>query len=327
MQAHTKDSSTLSPPSQRPRLDNAPSQQWIVQYYQPVKTAGVDRLPYHLIGWWVIIWEYLNPTQHDRLHLRRLCHLFKDSLKPPPPGIYTEFPHPNHTSLDSLINRMNVLHDEDPTKAPSIIFIAKGDHEIEGYFEDQNVGTADIIEPLHVPYLLIKYPLIIFGAGRDMTAIHGGGFSIEGSIDDRTQKVEVEGLTVSGTKGCGLHGNGGLVFACKDITFTKCESFGVGAWNTTGRLQNCVVTQCGYSGIFSGYDALIELEGIQTNVNGNVINGNVNHYGLNTYNDSAAIHLLSPLTKESVSANNVDGQNYGSCWGGGVIQTIEALEA
>ena len=51
---------------------------------------------------------------------------------------------------------------------------------------------------------------------------------------------------------------------------TQCDGAGVFAENTKGRLLNCVITQCNYSGIFCRENALIELEGDQTKVDGNV---------------------------------------------------------
>ena len=96
------------------------------------------------------------------------------------------------------------------------------------------------------------------------------------------------------------------------------------AWNVQGRLINCVVTQCGHSGIFSGILGLIELEGSQTKVDGNCTSGDCDDYGLDTYDTSSIIHLLFPLTKESVSTNNHNGQNYNSS---GTIQTVNTLES
>ena len=100
------------------------------------------------------------------------------------------------------------------------------------------------------------------------------------------------------------------------------------AQNTKGRLINCVITQCGLSGIASGKNALIELEGDQTKVGGNVTSG-YDCYGLHTSATSSIIHLLFPLTKESVSTNNNDGENrWGGNYGGnGTIQTVDALES
>ena len=44
-------------------------------------------------------------------------------------------------------------------------------------------------------------------------------------------------------------------------------------------------------------------------------------YGLNTLNTSSIIHLVFPLTKESLSTNNGGGGNYG---GRGTIMVVEA---
>ena len=95
------------------------------------------------------------------------------------------------------------------------------------------------------------------------------------------------------------------------------------AQNTKGRLINCVITQCGLSGIASGKNALIELEGDQTKVGGNVTSG-YDCYGLHTSATSSIIHLLFPLTKESVSTNNNGGGNYGS-HNGGTIETVKSF--
>jgi hypothetical protein len=113
----------------------------------------------------------------------------------------------------------------------------------------------------------------------------------------------------------------GLSFLCDSMTITQCGDYGVYAYNTKGRLNNCVITQCGWSGIHCGKNALIELEGDQTKVDGNVTSGG--GYGLETYDTSSRIHLLFPLTKESVSTNNQGGQNYG---GSGTIETVDSHE-
>jgi hypothetical protein len=71
---------------------------------------------------------------------------------------------------------------------------------------------------------------------------------------------------------------------------------------------------------------LIELEGDQTKVDGTVTGGY--GYGLHTYHTSSIIHLLFPLTKESVSTNNHGGGNYGCggiFGGGGTITTVKSF--
>ena len=71
-------------------------------------------------------------------------------------------------------------------------------------------------------------------------------------------------------------------------------------------------------------NALIELEGDQTKVDGNGTRGRSYNYGLTTVDTSSRIHLLFPLTQESVSTNNRGGQNYGGY--AGTIQTVNTLE-
>ena len=85
-----------------------------------------------------------------------------------------------------------------------------------------------------------------------------------------------------------------------------------------------MITQCGYSGIFLGVNALIELEGCETKVDGNGTSGDGDDYGLKTYSTSSTIHLLFPLTQESVSTNNGGGGNYNN--DGGNIETVNFFE-
>ena len=147
--------------------------------------------------------------------------------------------------------------------------------------------------------LIIKCPISIHGAGQTNTIIQGKGIRIEGTKEEK-KRVNMQGMSSSGAT-YGLVARNGLSFLCKDMTFTQCGWSGVYAKNTKGRLINCVITQCGSSGIFCWKSALIELEGNQTKVDGNVTSGS--GYGLRTLYRSSRIHLLFPLTKESVSTN------------------------
>jgi hypothetical protein len=52
--------------------------------------------------------------------------------------VYTEYPHRNHTSLQSLVLRCHELRNEDPTKAPTILFIKEGEHEVEEKYLEIN---------------------------------------------------------------------------------------------------------------------------------------------------------------------------------------------
>jgi len=209
----------------------------------------------------------------------------------------------------------------------TIIFIKAGEHEVEGYQrepgEDQDEDDEDD-EDLHEPYLLIQYALQIIGAGRDKTVIRNGGFEIKGTKEEGKRAV-LKDMTLCGASEMGVYGNNGLSWLCDSMTFIQCGGSGVSAWNTKGRLINCAITQCRISGIFCGSNALIELEGDQTKVDGNDTSGF--GYGLFTYDTSSIIHLLFPLTKESVSTNNLGGGNYGSYLNrGGTIKTVESFE-
>jgi hypothetical protein len=221
-----------------------------------------------------------------------------DDLK----GKFTQFPHPNHPSLASLFARCDEVHDEDPTRAPTIIYIKEGNHEAGGRME-------------------INYAMKVIGAGRDKTFIRGGSFDIRGTTEEE-KEVVVQDITSSCATGNGLFAYNGLSFLCKRMSFTQCGDCGVFASNTKGRLINCVITQCGSSGIFSRGNALIELKGSQTKVDANA---KMLGYGLKTIDTSSKIHLLFPLTKESVSTNNHSGRNYNS-YNGGTIETVDAFQ-
>ena len=172
-------------------------------------------------------------------------------------------------------------------------------------------------------YVIIEQAIKIFGAGRDLTIVKGGGFLIGGKKEEG-KNVVLKDMTISETSKSGVEGFDGLSWLCDSLTITQCGWSGVKAENTKGRLINCVITQCGYSGIFCDENALIEVEGDQTKVDGNGTSGSSNDYGLETSSTSSIIHLLFPLTKESVSTNNRGGGNY---YEGGTIQTVDALES
>ena len=84
-------------------------------------------------------------------------------------------------------------------------------------------------------------------------------------------------------------------------------------------ISNCQVSYSKWCGVLVG-DGLITMNGSGTSIHNNVTSGNSRSYGLYAYTSSGSIHLVSPLTKESVSTNNGGGGNYG---GPGTIKTIE----
>jgi hypothetical protein len=281
----------------------------IVPYF--IAANGEIKRPEHLIAWWSRIFSFYIPDEKDRIELRFLCRLFRDALKPPP--LWTSFPHPNYPMLNELMDKLNDVYEKDPKKAPKIVFLMKGTFYIpvtkNKYGQDQN-------------YVSIGYPIMIIGAGQEKTIIHGG-FKIQEGTKEKGKEMNMRDMTIKGSR-CGLHNNNGLSFSCKSMTFAECGWHGLFAKNTKGRLINCVITQCTWSGLYCYDDALIELEGSQTQVDGNVTSGNSWEFGLKTCDESSIIHLLFPLTKESVSTNNQGGSgNYNS---NGTIETVDSFD-
>ena len=234
-----------------------------------------------------------------------LCRLFRDALKPPP--LWTTYPHPNFSSLNALMKKMNLVYQEEPKKAPKVLFV------MEGTFRNNSKSS----------YLVIEHPIIIIGAGQNKTVLSGYGLEIKGMKKDG-KRVVLKHATVTDMTGNGLYGNNGLSFLCDRMTFTQSGSHGVCASRTKGRLLNCVITQCGGSGIYSSNGGLVELEGSQSKVDGNCTKGYSRHYGLYTYDTSSIIHLLFPLTKESVSTNNGGGGNWNA--NGGTIEIVDTFD-
>lgn len=278
LQGETKEDSSLVPPSSK-KARFAYISQIIIPQFQP--SVDPDDIPYEQIAWWKDIFSYIQPNDYERLHLRRLCNMFKASLKPPPKGIFTEFPHPNYTSLWSLMQRLNVLYEQDPSRAPTIFFINEGVHTCVN--ENEHNSDNDLV---------VTYPMQIIGAGRDQTFVKRGGFEIKGK-KQKGKNVVLKDMTISESSGSGVYSDNGLSWLCDSLTITQCGQCGVVALNTKGRFINCVITRCGLSGIYCTGNTLIELEGDQTKVDGNGTWGN--GYGLETCNPFSRIHLLFPL--------------------------------
>jgi hypothetical protein len=202
------------------------------------------------------------------------------------------------------MDTLNNVFEEDPKKAPQIVFVTEG--TFHGY-------TA---------HVCIRYPMAIIGAGQNKTFLCDYGLQITGK-KEKGKKVVLKGMTIRGKprNGYGLYGDRGLSFLCDSVIFTQCR-IGLFAWKTTGRLINCVITQCESDGMVASVNALIELEGSQTKVEGNCTEEDSDDFGVNSYHYTSKIHLLFPLAKESVSTNNQGGGNYG---GHGRIETVAQL--
>ena len=79
----------------------------IVPYF--ITAGGEIKRPEHLIAWWSRIFSFLYvPDDKDHIPLRSLCRLFRDALKPPP--LWTTFPHPNYSTLNGLMDKLNEMY-------------------------------------------------------------------------------------------------------------------------------------------------------------------------------------------------------------------------
>ena len=204
------------------------------------------------------------------------------------------------------MDKLNNVYQTNSNKAPKIVFVMEG--TFQGKASRHAAATS----------VTIKYEMKMIGAGQKRTFLTGYNLCIEGTKEEG-KEVVVQDMTSSCAR-YGVYSKNGLSFLCDSMTFTECVEYGVYAYNTEGRLNNCVITHCGNSGIFCTGNTLIELEGSQTKVDGNVTRGwGGGHYGLFTDDKSSIIHLLFPLTKESVSTNNYGRRNYG---GRGTIEEV-----
>ena len=104
----------------------------------------------------------------------------------------------------------------------------------------------------------------------------------------------------------------------------KIEKSGLQGVNVHGTkrntISNCQVNHSDGSGVVV-INGLLTMNGSGTSIHNNVTGGRSNDYGLETsFYSSSSIHLVSPLTKESVSINNGGGGNYG---GDGLIAIVD----
>jgi len=202
----------------------------------------------------------------------------------------------------------------------------------EGITDALSKGITDIfLEPgihLVTDWVIITEEVTISGAGRGTTFVQRCGFLIKGKkgkkctlMDITVQKTGGSGLYEDG-ESYGLYGQSGMSFDCLRMHFDQCGGYGVHAWKTKGRLTNCQITQCESSGVCSYGKSTIEIAGEETMIEKNNTNGDDDSYGLEAYHHNASfIHILSPLTKESISKNNQNG-NYG---GDGTIKVVTSF--
>ena len=236
---------------------------------------------------------------HDLLKLRSFCKLFKISLPSPP--LYAMFPNSKHATLQSLLDRLHELHKKSSSKAalPSLLLIAEGEH----------VGER----------VQVNFPISLIGAGREMTTLLFG-LKIQGKKSEGI--VEIEDLTIKGTKRSGLWAYKGMKVIMRGCTVEDCGWHGVYAYKADISCDDLQVIGCGGSGVYASYNATITLSGHGTSIQGNGTKGGSYSYGLNAPSSSSIIHLVHPLTKKQISTTVVVETGNG-VYGEGTIQQTE----
>jgi hypothetical protein len=174
--------------------------------------------------------------------------------------------------------------------------------------------------------LTIETQMTFSGGGRGITIVQEHGFWILGKKDEKCTFMD---MSVQKTKDSGLVGQNGMHFDCLRVHFDQCGGDGVRAYMTNGKLINCQITQCLLSGVVSYQNSAIEIEGEDTMIENNNTDEDIGDcdpynfsyppaYGLKASYLSSSIHILSPLTKESIKNNQ-----YGNYGGYGEIAIID----
>ena len=254
--------------------------------------------------------ETKNPKHY--IDLRSSSKLFRNALQPPP--LWTTFPHSNHATLQSLLDRLEQLRgdEESSGNVPSVLFIEEGEHDARW----SHPTTPTSIQN----YVTVKIPLSIYGAGREKTTLVGVGLRIKGKKSNGI--VKIEDLTIQEGKGCGLLAEEGMNVRMKRISILECGWQGVFAHNADISCNDLQVISCGLSGVSAYGSVIITLRGMGTNIQRNGTIGYDGSYGLQTSGPSAKLQLVAPLVKEIISINNGSGGN----WGGKKGSTIDQVD-
>jgi len=202
---------------------------------------------------------------------------------------------------------LSALSKKKKDNVPSLLLIADGVHTIEIY-KDERGNVCNTLE--------IDFPITIIGESKDGCRIIGG-LRMKGKKED---DVNVKHLTISQSKENGVYGYEGMSFHLFHVNIEKSERQGVWVEGTNrNTMSNCQVSHSKSRGV-DVYGGLITINGSGTSIHNNVTDGYSGDDGLHPSSPFSSIHLVSPLTKESVSINNGGGGNYG---GDGLIAIVD----
>ena len=226
---------------------------------------------------------------------------------------------------------------------PSLLFIENGEHTIEIYKEeymldDSEAGCRCYYGPYVGDYNIvnINIPISIIGESREHCIVMGG-LLMNGKKED---DVNVSNLTLRKSRGSGVCGNNGASIHLDNVSVENSRSCGISLYSSKrNTMKNCNVSHSNGCGLRVMSGGLMTIDGNATTIHHNCTNGRngntfegSNNYGLRNTGHypftNSSIHLVSPLTLETISQNNHGGGNYGGTFAivdneGTVIETIQ----
>ena len=267
------------------------------------------------LGRWTAIFSYLHFNEHERLSVRTLCRLFHTVLPGPTcAGVYTVYPHPNHTSLNGLMDRLNAmarvgLNYIREFNLPEHLFLGNGVHVFEDEYNENYRREVNMVN--------INFPISIIGESPEHCIVIGG-LKMNGNEED---DVNVSNITLRDSKEYGVYGFYGASIHLDNVSVENSGRFGVYVDGTKrNSMKNCNVSHSKESGLGVYYGGLMTIDGNGTTIHHNGTNGNSWNCGLKTYHSSSSIHLASSLTIETISKNNEGSINHG---GEGTIKSVD----
>ena len=171
----------------------------------------------------ILSFHDMNNPKHY-INLRSSSKFFYKALHQPPP-LWTSFPHSKHDTLQSLINHLEELHDDEESSngnIPSLLFIEKGEYSFEELrsadYSCYDTGAQGL-------YVTVKKPLSIYGAGAGKTTLVGVGLMIHYIQENKKTNdiVYIHDLTIHGGKGSGLYANNGMKVITRGLMIENCQ--------------------------------------------------------------------------------------------------------
>jgi len=178
--------------------------------------------------------------------------------------------------------------DPDIVTIPRKIVVGEGKHKIKKSYLKISSAMNIVGDP---------------GVAKEKIVVVGGIWFQKGIPGN----CHLQHLTLRKAKGMGVKANSS--FTMEDVLVEHCGGHGVYGTGVVGELRNVEVRHCGHSGVRAeGSDGGITLIGAMTKVHHNCTKGRRRDYGL--VSGQRSIQLVSPLTKEQVSKDNLGGGNF-----------------